>query len=127
MARYFIIPVTVFLKILLCNSVHAGKPNFIIILTDDQGWADFSANQLNGSLKTPNLDRLVQSGVNFTNGYTSAPQCIPARAGLLLGKAQNRIGIERNGDSLEPFSKEVNLAELLSENGYSCAMIGRWH
>ena len=127
MARYFIIPVTVFLKILLCNSVHAGKPNFIIILTDDQGWADFSANDVNGRLKTPNLDRLVQSGVNFTNGYTSAPQCIPSRAGLLLGKAQNRIGIERNGDSLEPFSEEANLAELLSENGYTCAMIGKWH
>ena len=127
MARYFIIPVTVFLKILLCNSVHAGKPNFIIILTDDQGWADFSANDVNGRLKTPNLDRLVQSGVNFTNGYTSAPQCIPARVGLLLGKAQNRIGIERNGDSLTPFSQEANLAGLLSENGYTCAMIGKWH
>jgi len=127
MARYFVIPVTGFLKVLLCNSVHAGKPNFIIILTDDQGWADFSAKDLNGRLKTPNLDRLVQSGVNFTNGYTSAPQCIPARAGLLLGKVQNRIGIERNGDSLTPFSQEANLAELLSENGYSCAMIGKWH
>ena len=46
---------------------------------------------------------------------------------LLLGKAQNRIGIERNGDSLTPFSQEANLAELLSENGYTCAMIGKWH
>jgi arylsulfatase A-like enzyme len=127
MARYLTIQVTVFLKVLLCNSVHAEKPNFIIILTDDQGWADFSANQIDGSLKTPNLDRLVQSGINFTNGYTCAPQCVPARTGLLLGKAPNRIGIERNGDSLEPFSQEANLAELLSENGYSCAMIGKWH
>jgi len=127
MTRYFVIPVTFFIEVLLSNSVHAGKPNFVIILTDDQGWADFSANQINGSLKTPNLDQLVQSGVNFTNGYTCAPQCIPARAGLLLGKAPNRIGIERNGDPLEPFSREPNLAELLSENGYTCAMIGKWH
>ena len=49
MARYFIIPVTVLLKVLLCNSVHAEKSNLVIILTYDQGWADFSANQKNES------------------------------------------------------------------------------
>ena len=109
------------------TGVPQEKPNFIIILTDDQGWADFSANDVNGSFKTPNLDRLVQSGVNFTNGYTCAPQCIPARAGLLLGKAQNRIGIERNGDSLQQFSREENIAELLSGKGYTNGLIGKWH
>gem|GEM_PF-4089298 len=68
---------------------------------------------------------MVQSGINFTNGYTCAPQSIPARSGLLLSKAPNRIGIERNGDSLEPFLREANLAELLSENAYTCAMIDK--
>ena len=115
------------IEIASADSRKFSKPNFIIILTDDQGWGDFSANATNVNLQTPHLDDLVKSGANFPSGYTSAPQCIPARAGLLLGKTQNRIGIERNGDSLEPFSQESNLAELLSESGYTCTMIGKWH
>jgi arylsulfatase A-like enzyme len=136
MLKYFKLIFLFLVNLLLCYTVTAqelvgtketGKTNFIIILTDDQGWSDFSPNKMGGNLKTPHLDQLVRSGVNLTNAYTSAPQCIPARVGLLLGKAQNRIGIERNGDSLKPFTSEQNIAELLSENGYTCAMIGKWH
>ena len=115
------------IEIASASSGKFGKPNFIIILTDDQGWGDFSANVTNENLKTPHLDDLVKSGANFSSGYTSAPQCIPARVGLLLGRTQNKIRIERNSDSLEPFLKERNLAELLTENGYACTIIGKWH
>jgi len=115
------------IEIASASSGKFGKPNFIIILTDDQGWGDFSANVTNENLKTPHLDDLVKSGANFSSGYTSAPQCIPARVGLLLGRTQNTIRIERNSDSLEPFLKERNLAELLTENGYACTIIGKWH
>lgn len=127
MTRFLIILLLFYLNNGLLSSVPTEKPNFIIILTDDQGWGDFSSNNLNGSLQTPNLDQLVRSGANFNNAYTTAPQCIPARVGLLSGKVQNKIGIEKNGDSLKPFSKEQNIAKLLTKEGYTSAMVGKWH
>lgn len=108
-------------------SANNEKPNFIIILTDDQGWADFSGNKSCKHLKTPSLDKLISSGVNLSNAYATAPQCIPSRVGLLTGKLQNRIGIERNGDPLQAFAEENNLAEIMAANGYNNAMIGKWH
>lgn len=116
----------------LISSIEASprksdQPNFIIILTDDQGWSDFSPNKTYLDLKTPNIDQLVDSGTLITNGYTSAPQCVPARVGLLLGKNQSRIGIERNGEPLDPFKKESNIAEKLSGKGYETAIVGKWH
>lgn len=65
-------------------SQNLGKSNIIIILTDDQGWADVG---FNGSrdIFTPNIDRLAKTGVNFTNGYVTHPYCSPSRAGILTG------------------------------------------
>jgi arylsulfatase A-like enzyme len=68
----------------LANSEKA-KPNFVLIVADDLGFADLS---LNGSkqISTPNIDNLAQEGINFTQGYVSAPVCGPSRAGLITGK-----------------------------------------
>jgi arylsulfatase A-like enzyme len=95
MYRFFAVIFFLLFKNAMLLEAPPEKPNFIIILTDDQGWADFSANSPNSNLQTPNLDKLVRAGANFTNAYTSAPQCVPTRAGLLLGKVQNKLEIEK--------------------------------
>ena len=77
------------------------KPNFIIILADDLGFADLS---LNGSLQlqTLNIDKLANEGVNFTNGYVSGPVCSPSRAGLITGRNQVHFGHDNNLSAVQP-------------------------
>ena len=62
--------------------LQAGRPpNVVFIVTDDLGYADLGAQGLRADVKTPHLDRLVREGVLFTEGYVTAPQCAPSRAG----------------------------------------------
>ena len=108
------------------------KPNVILILTDDQGYKDVG---FNGStdIKTPNLDRLANSGVQFTNAYVTYPVCGPSRAGIITGRYQDRFGFCRNPlftpkDSLSglPLSEQT-LAEALKTQNYKTMAIGKWH
>ncbi|MGL1886788.1 MAG: sulfatase-like hydrolase/transferase [Reichenbachiella sp.] len=108
------------------------KPNVIIILTDDQGYKDVGFNGCT-SIPTPNIDRIAQNGVVFTNGYVSYAVCGPSRAGLITGRYQDRFGFSRNPlfspkDSLHglPLSEE-NLAEALDKSDYQSMAIGKWH
>jgi uncharacterized sulfatase len=113
---------------LLSIQIAAGaKPNIIVILTDDHGWPDLGAVGEYDDLKTPYLDALAASGVRATNGYVTAPQCVPSRAGLLTGKAQNRFGVESNGLPLDGFNAEQTIAERLKKAGYATGQIGKWH
>lgn len=105
----------------------AKKPNIIVIYTDDHGWPDIGVAGINDDLQTPNLDRLAKDGVYATSGYSTAPQCVPSRAGLLIGKSQNRFGVESNGNSLEGFNSELTIAERLKKAGYATGQIGKWH
>ena len=73
------------------------KPNFIVILTDDQGYADVGFNG-SDDIITPNIDRIASEGTRFTNGYVSYAVCGPSRAGLLTGRYQGRFGFGRRGD-----------------------------
>ncbi|MCG6189164.1 sulfatase [Maribellus maritimus] len=111
------------------------KPNFILILADDLGFADLS---LNGSkqIHTPNIDRLAENGVNFTNGYVSAPVCSPSRAGLLTGRNQVHFGHDNNLAEVQPgFDEKYNglpltettIAARLKKQGYVTGLIGKWH
>ena len=56
-----------------------AKPNIIVILTDDQGYADLSSQRQLSDIKTPNIDALAAQGVRMTAGYVTAPQCSPSR------------------------------------------------
>ena len=103
------------------------KPNIILIYTDDHGWPDVGPQGIHNDLRTPHLDALAASGVLATNGYSSAPQCVPSRAGLMIGKYQNRFGVEANGRDLTGFDKEQTVAERLKAVGYTTAQIGKWH
>lgn len=104
------------------------KPNIVILLADDLGYADVGFHGCK-DIPTPNLDALARSGIRFTSGYVSGPYCSPTRAGLLTGRYQNRFGHEFNpggkGQGM-PLS-ETTLAERLRALGYSTALIGKWH
>jgi arylsulfatase A-like enzyme len=71
------------------------KPNVIVILADDMGYADMSCQGCK-DIPTPNLDSIAKNGVRFTDGYVSCPVCSPSRAGLLTGRYQTRFGHEGN-------------------------------
>src|SRR6266850_4049194 len=71
------------------------RPNILIIVGDDMGYADVGFHDCK-DIPTPNLDALAASGVRFTNGYVTGPYCSPTRAGLLTGRYQQRFGHEFN-------------------------------
>src|SRR5579871_16552 len=74
----------------------APRPNIIMILADDLGYADISAYKPD-RFRTPHIDRIGAEGVRFTDGYATAPVCGPSRAGLMTGRYQDRFGFEYNG------------------------------
>lgn len=104
------------------------KPNIVIILADDLGYADvgFQGSQ---RIKTPHLDRLAAGGVRFTDGHVSASVCSPSRAGLITGRYQQRFGHEGNTPK-RPFGmdpQELTLGQALKKQGYRTGIFGKWH
>jgi len=107
----------------------AEKPNVIVILTDDMGYADLPMFG-DSEIPTPHLDRLAASGVKLTNAHTTAPICVPSRMGLLTGRYQHRFGIYDNvyspGEN-RLWVQERTLADELKSVGYRTANVGKWH
>jgi arylsulfatase A len=108
----------------------ASRPNVVIFLTDDQGWADlgcFGARDL----RTPNVDRLAAGGVRFTSWYSAAPVCSPSRAALLTGMSPQRAGVPANVSSRPGRpgmpAERLTLAERLKARGYATGAFGKWH
>ena len=99
-------------------NANSTLPNIIVFYTDDHGHADLSCQGVLDDIKTPNVDALAKSGVLARHGYSTAPQCVPSRAGLMIGKFQSRFGVESNGASLDGFDAELTIAERLQEAGY---------
>lgn len=114
----------------LCIAQNSEKPNVIVILTDDQGSIDINCY---GALDlyTPNMDKLVASGIKFTQFY-AAPVCSPTRASILTGKTPQKIGItdvvrSREFENEGLASEEYTMAEMFKNAGYRTAIIGKWH
>lgn len=109
-----------------------GKPNVLLIYTDDQGTLDMNIYGAK-DLYTPNMDKLAKSGVRFTQFYAAAPVCSPSRASLLTGRYPQRAGLSTNASSLKGDSKsqmagsQFTMAEMFKTAGYSTAHIGKWH
>ncbi|MEM6916316.1 MAG: sulfatase, partial [Verrucomicrobiota bacterium] len=106
------------------------RPNIVIIFIDDQGYYDLGCYGAT-EVKTPRIDQLAAEGIRLTDYYAAAPICSPSRAGLLTGAYPRRIGMEtwvQRADSTRGIHEdEVTLAELLRDNGYATACIGKWH
>ncbi|MBI1337305.1 MAG: sulfatase-like hydrolase/transferase [Phycisphaera sp.] len=122
------------LVITLCTlkALADPPPNLIVILTDDQGYADVGFNGCK-DIPTPNIDRIAQQGARCTNGYVTFAVCGPSRAGLITGRYQDRFGALRN-PTVDPSvpnngvpTSEKNIAELLKPVGYTTMAIGKWH
>lgn len=104
------------------------KPNIIFILSDDHGYTDLGIHGVDPNVQTPAMDRLAASGALMRFGYSTAPQCVPSRAGLLTGRVQNTFGLRGNGDSDEPIPANVpTIAERLTGLGYRTGFVGKWH
>lgn len=104
-----------------------AKPNLIVFYTDDHGWSDLGILGIQKDLKTPHLDALARSGVVARSGYSTAPQCVPSRAGLLTGRFQARFGVESNQSPLDGFNEQTTFAKRLQDAGYATAQFGKWH
>ncbi len=102
------------------------KPNIIFILTDDQGYGDFSCTG-NPILKTPNMDRVHNEGRRFTDFHVS-PTCAPTRCSLMTGRHEFKSGITHTIYERERMSlKAVTLPQVLKKAGYTTGIFGKWH
>lgn len=110
------------------NSREAGTPNIVIILTDDQGYADISLNPLHPKeVSTPNMDALAKDGVVFSQGYTSGHVCSPTRAGMMLGGYQQRVGVFSAGDGGRGFDPKRKIFPAFLPEEYVSTALGKWH
>lgn len=108
----------------------AERPNIIFVLFDDMGYGQPKCYRENTEFKTPNLDRLAQEGMRFTDAHSAASVCTPTRYGVLTGRYPSRIG---QYGVLTTYSlpiipkKRLTVAGLMKQNGYDTACIGKWH
>jgi arylsulfatase A-like enzyme len=118
-----VVPITV------ATAAEARKPNVLILLADDLGYADLGFQGCK-DIPTPNLDALAKSGVRCGNGYVSGPYCSPTRAGLMTGRYQTRFGHEFNpgtGPDVGLPLTETTMADRLRAAGYVTGWVGKWH
>lgn len=108
------------------------KPNVVLFLADDMGWADIGCYGAK-DIATPNIDRLAREGVKLTDCYSNGPVCTPTRCGLMTGRYQQRYGKGLEwalmptdvNVGLDP--KHTTIARLLKSGGYKTGIFGKWH
>ena len=121
----FIVSVICFFS--ACNT-DSKQPNVIIIYADDLGFGDVSAyNQ--GTLNTPNIDRIANEGIKFTNGHSSSATCSPSRYALLTGTYpwRNKKAKISTGASLIIDTNQITVPKMFKQMNYKTAIVGKWH
>ncbi len=122
------------------------KPNIVVFYVDDLGWQDLQLNELDEPCpyETPNVKRLAESGMNFTQGYSPAPTCSPSRAGIITGQHPAKLGLthvhlgsKRTAGKTQrlvaPYLEShldldvLTLADAMKQNGYRTGHSGKWH
>lgn len=102
----------------------SGKPNIIVVLTDDQRW-DAAGYSNPGNFLTPGLDKLCERSMNFTRAYAAFALCSPSRAAILTGQYGSRNGVTELGGQVS--RPEESFAHILRQDGYETAVCGKWH
>jgi len=114
-----------------CDTKAARRPNIVLIMVDDMGYSDIGC--FGSEIRTPNLNRIAENGVRFTQFYNCA-RCCPTRASLLTGLYPHQAGVGHMVNNLGPRAYQgylrddcVTIAEVLGQSGYRTLMSGKWH
>ena len=106
----------------------ADRPNIVVIVTDDQGYADISFNPNHPpEVATPHMDALAREGVFFPQAYISGSVCSPTRAGLMLGRYQQRVGVYTAGEGGRGFDPTIPIFPAFLPDDYASMAVGKWH
>lgn len=109
----------------------SGNPNIIFILADDQGFGDVSALNAESKIPTPNIDRIANEGMIFSDGHSSSAVCTPTRYSVLTGRYHWRTHLQKGvlGGFSKPLISQgrLTVASLLKQHDYSTACVGKWH
>jgi len=128
MKKLLLIPLLI-IVVACSNTEDIEIPNILIILADDLGYGDVSSYGQN-TLLTPEIDRLAENGLRFTDGHCSSATCTPSRYSLLTGQypwKNERARILQGNAPLIIDPARPTIASLLKTNGYATAVIGKWH
>ena len=143
MKNYTFIVLPLFVVFGFLASAEDKKPNVILIYTDDYGYTDLGVLGIDKHVDTPIMDQLARGGALMTAGYSSAPQCVPSRAGLMIGRVQNEFAFPYNqsdageGSGRMPriYPKATDMvgkpvltiADRMKKLGYLTGFSGKWH
>ncbi|MBU2929861.1 sulfatase family protein [Winogradskyella psychrotolerans] len=130
-ATFLLISIFMFDGLAQSKSTENKQPNIIYILADDLGIGDLSVYNENGKINTPHLDQLAAQGMRFTDAHTSSSVCTPTRYGILTGRYNWRTPLKQfvtwGTSPMLIKDDRLTVADLLQQNGYKTANIGKWH
>jgi arylsulfatase A-like enzyme len=111
-----------------CSGKTAKKPNFLILIADDQRWDQLSCadHPIIPELKTPNIDRLANSGVYYRNAFVTSPICAVSRASIMTGRYASSHGMNHFNTPMAPEVLGKTYPALLHDHGYTTAVLGKW-
>lgn len=115
-----------FISLLMPLATAADKPHIILVMADDQGWAQMGyMDHPHLKDRMPHLDAMAEAGIRFNRFYAAAPVCSPTRASVMTGRIPARTGVP--GLHKRLCLQEKTIAQALKDAGYATAHFGKWH